>query len=31
MTPDPYAQSHPMHNPWGRLQLISFKDIAEQN
>lgn len=31
MTPDPNAKAHPMYNPWGRLQLISIKDIAQQN
>jgi hypothetical protein len=30
-TPDNMKPTSPMHNPWGRLELVSLKDIAESN
>ena len=29
--PDSFDTNSPMHNPWGRLRLVSVKDIAERN
>ena len=30
-TDDNLEPNSPMHNPWGRLELVSIKDIAQNN
>ena len=30
-TPARYEAGSPLHNPWGRVRLVSFRDIAESN
>ncbi len=31
LTHDKMKPTSPMHNPWGRLELVSYKDIAQNN